>query len=122
MLCIHKHPNDLSSVCAWVEELRCHPYNPVVIFKPQGEASSQTSSTALTDDTFLLGMQTEYQCDAMRYHGTKVICMDSTDGTNVYDFSLVTIIVVDSYGEGLPVAWALTNHEDTAVLVEFLRN
>ena len=47
--------------------------------------------------------------------------MDSTHGTNVYDFMLVSILVVDSYGEGLPVAWALTNHEDTTVLVEFLR-
>ena len=47
--------------------------------------------------------------------------MDSTHGTNVYDFSLVSIIVVDSYGEDLPVAWALTNHEDTTILVEFLK-
>ena len=82
MRCIQKHPNDLLSVCAWVEELQCHPYIPVVIFKPQGEASSQTSSMVLTEDTFLLGIQTEYQCDAMRYHGAKVVCMDSTHGTN----------------------------------------
>ena len=46
---------------------------------------------------------------------------DSTHGTNVYDFLLVSIMVVDSYGEGLPVAWALTNHEDTTVLTEFLK-
>jgi len=69
----------------------------------------------------LLGIQTEYQCDAMQYHGAKVICMDSMHGTNVYDFMLVSIIVVDNYGEGLPVAWALTNHEVATVLVEFLK-
>jgi len=70
-----------------------------VIFKPQGEAFSQTSSMAFTEDTCLLGIQTEYQCNAMRYHGAKVVCMDSTHGTNVYDFSLLSIIVVDSYGK-----------------------
>ena len=69
----------------------------------------------------MLGIQTEYQCDAMRYHGGKVVCMDSTHGTNVYDFLLEPIMVVDSYGEGLPVAWALTNHEDVTVLTEFLK-
>ena len=46
--------------------------------------------------------------------------MDSTHGTNVYDFLLISIVVVDDHGEGLPVAWAITNHETTTVLEEFL--
>ena len=38
------------------------------------------------------------------------ICMDATHGTNVwFDF-----------GEGLPVAWAISNREDATMLVEFL--
>lgn len=80
----------------------------------------QEYSSSLTRDTFLLGIQTEYQQDAMRYHGNKLICMDSTHGTNLYDFLLISVIVIDEYGEGLPVAWALSNHEDTAVLVVHL--
>ena len=66
--CAQKHPNDLSSVCAWVEELRCHPYNPVVIFKPQGETCSQTSSSALGENTFcwVYKLNTSVmQCDIM---------------------------------------------------------
>jgi hypothetical protein len=38
--------------------------------------------------------------------GTNIICVDTTYSTNVYDFKLMTIMVVDEYGEGVPVAWA----------------
>ena len=31
------------------------------------------------------------------------------------------ISIVDNYGEGIPVAWALANRVDTAMLVEFLK-
>ena len=47
--------------------------------------------------------------------------MDSTHGTNHYDFYLTTLLIVDEWGEGVPVAWLVSNHETTAVLVEFLK-
>ena len=28
-----------------------------------------------------------------------------THGTNSYDFNLVTVLVVDEFGEGYPIAW-----------------
>ena len=28
--------------------------------------------------------------------------MDATHGTNMYNFYLITVLVVDEYGEGLP--------------------
>ena len=31
------HTNDQTSVCAWAEELHSLPYNPILLFKPQGE-------------------------------------------------------------------------------------
>ena len=46
--------------------------------------------------------------------------MDSTHGTSHYDFYLTTLLIVDEWGEGVPVAWLVSNHETTAVLVEFL--
>ena len=52
--------------------------------------------------------------------GSEVVCMDSTHGTNVYDFYLVTILDLDDYGEGVPVAWLITNHEDTSAVRQFL--
>jgi len=120
--CVQKNPNDLMSVFTWVQELKSLPYNPIVVFKPQEEESSlHIPSGSLTNNTFLLGIQTEYQRDAMQHYGNKLICMDSTHGTNIYDFLLISIIVVDDYGEGLPVAWAISNHEDTCVLLHFLQ-
>lgn len=66
----------------------------------------------LSEDSFLLGLQTEYQQDMMRKFGNKCICIGATHGTTMYDFLLVTIMVLDDYSEGIPVAWATTNSED----------
>ena len=50
------------------------------------------------------------------------ICADTTHGTNHYDFNLLTLLVVDEYGEGIPVGWMISNREDTLVIVEFLKS
>ena len=52
--------------------------------------------------------------------GRNVICMDSTHGTNAYQFLLISVIVLDDYGEGIPMAWAISNKEDTGTLVQHL--
>ena len=52
----------------------------------------------------------------MKQYGNNIICVDTTHGTNHYDFNVFTIMVVDDYGEGLPVAWAITNTEDACIL------
>ena len=54
-------------------------------------------------------------------YGNKRFCIDATHGTNAYDFNLITVLVVDSFGEGLPVAWAIAHGEDVTILVEFLK-
>ncbi len=67
-----------------------------------------------------LGLQTEFQKDAMQRYGNNVIMMDATHSTTQYDFLLITISVIDEFGAGLPVAWAISNREDTAALIESL--
>ena len=47
--------------------------------------------------------------------------MDDTHSTNVSDFNLITVLVIDDHGEGIPVAWALANRTDAAMLREFLK-
>lgn len=47
--------------------------------------------------------------------------MDATHSTTKYDFLLITIMVIDDYGEGVPVAWAISYSEDTTLLVEYLK-
>eukprot|EP00794_Sanderia_malayensis_P011705 gene11705-12923_t len=94
---MEKDSSDTQSVHYWVNELRKGDYNPVLIYKPQG-----TDGYDLPKDDFLLGIQTQYQLEHLMKHGGKVICMDATHGTNQYDFLLISILVVDDYGEGLP--------------------
>ena len=117
---VTKHKNDHTSTCAWVEELQNLTYNPVIIFKPQGVEQSDNVDN-LSKDDFLLGLQTEFQRDAMQRYGNSAIMMDATHSTTQYDFLLITIFVVDEHGSGLPVAWAISNREDTTLLTEFLK-
>ena len=102
---IQRHENDHFSVCAWVQEMEQIDYNPVTLFKAQGVEGNGK----LKKEDFIIGIQTEFQKDLM---GGNIICMDATHGTNVYDFQLITVLVVDSLGEGIPVAWAISNSED----------
>ena len=48
---ITKHSNDHMSTCPWVEEMKTSSYNPVLIFKPQGEEQSETMNN-LSIDSF----------------------------------------------------------------------
>ena len=36
---------------------------------------------------------------------------------NMYAFMLISVLVIDEYGEGIPVACAITNREDTTILI-----
>ena len=51
-----------------------------------------------------------------------MICVDATHSTNMYDFLLITVLVIDIFGEGAPAAWAISNKEDTATLSVFLKH
>ena len=55
----------------------------------------------------------------MRQLGSNVICVDTTHGTNIYDFYLISVLVVDEFGEGMPVVRAILNREDGCVLTQF---
>ena len=71
----------------------------------------------LAPNDFVLGIQTHLQVDILKKFGPRrVVCIDATHGTNGYDFSLITVIVIDEYGEGYPVAWCIS---DLALLQHF---
>ena len=48
-----------------------------------------------------------------------MVCVDATQGTNAYEFKLITLLVVDEHEEGFPVAWCIANREDRVLLIEF---
>ena len=75
------------------------------MFKPQGIEQSESMNDLAKDD-FILALQTEFQRGAMMRYGSKVILIDATHDTTQYDFQLISVLVIDDFGEGLPVAWA----------------
>jgi hypothetical protein len=38
----------------------------------------------------MLGIQTQFQRDLYQTYGSTLLCIDSTHGTNEYDFKLIT--------------------------------
>ena len=113
-----RHKDDATSVGLWVEEMKRSDNNPVLLYKAQGEKDS-----FLHKDDFVLALQTPFQAYMLKTFGNgKVVCIDSTHGTNAYDFSLTTVVVVDELGEGYPVAWCLSNRTDTELLTHFFQS
>ena len=114
---IERHANDYTSVQAWVEECKTLDYNPIVVFKQQGNEQNDDTDD-LGQNDFLLVIQTEFQRDMMTNFGDNIICVDATYRTNIYDFNLITVMVLDKYGKGIPMAWAVCNREDMCALVQ----
>ena len=118
ILGVEKHSNDYVSILAWVTEMQWQDFNPVLYFKQQGTEDAENS---IGKDDFLLCIQTQFQLEMLKAHGSSVICVDSTHGTNMYDFLLITVLVSDEFGEGLPIAWTISNKEDTETLTVFMK-
>ncbi|XP_050314956.1 uncharacterized protein LOC126749312 isoform X2 [Anthonomus grandis grandis] len=113
-----KDPNDAISIAMWVDEMQKSEKNPVILYKKQGELDSGLS---LKKEDFLLGIMTRCQGQMLQKFGSGgIICMDATHGTNPYDFNLITVLVVDDYGEGFPVGFLFANREDYVVLKYFI--
>ena len=111
-----RHKDDATSVSMWVEEMKSKEC--VLLYKPQGE-QSEACHTLLPND-FILAIQTNLQAEMLKKFGPgKVVCIDATHGTNGYDFSLITLIVIDEFGEGYPVAWCISNTTDLTLLLHF---
>ena len=114
-----RHKDDATSVRIWVEEMKATDANPVILYKPQGDRQPHNCNN-LSDRDFVIAIQTPLQADIMKRLGNgRVICVDGTHGTNGYDFTLITVIVIDEYGEGFPVAWCISNREDQFLLINF---
>ena len=65
-----------------------------------------TSTTRRND--FCLAIQTPLQATMMTTFGNNILCIDSTRKTTGYDFPLITILVIDEFGERYPVAWCFS--------------
>lgn len=73
----------------------------------------------LHQEDFMVVVQSPIQKRMLQQFGAKVVCVDSTDGTTGYNFNLTTLMIIDEFGSGFPVAWCLSNHEDTTFMTLF---
>ncbi len=69
-------------------------YNPILLYKQQGEEPSQECKM-LNNQDILLVIQTEFQKEILIKHGSSGVCIDATYNVNNYDFHLIIILVLD---------------------------
>ena len=111
-----RHENDQQSVLSWINEWNNDSNNPITYYKLQGD---KDETFDLEIDDFMLVIQTESQKYIYNLFANKGICCDSTHGTTGYDFTLTSLLVIDEYGEGIPVAWCISNHENFKFMKTF---
>ena len=116
---IQRHSNDQESVHSWLTEWGNSDRNPGLFYKLQGQEYVDKEDLNLNKNDFLIVIQSPFQRHMAEKFAHKGVCCDATHGTTAYDFKLTTLLVVDEFGEGFPVAWCLSNHEDFTHLCVF---
>ena len=110
------HENDAISVRLWVEKMADSEDNPVLYFKEQGKRDNN-SFLAISD--FQIVLMSKFQLKMLKEFVNEKICIDSTHGTNTYDFSLTTLLTVDEFGAGFSMSFCVSNRTDARAMKNF---
>ncbi|XP_077542029.1 uncharacterized protein LOC144154804 [Haemaphysalis longicornis] len=113
------HPDDATSVKMWVEAMKAQDEPVVRLYKQQGE---QWKDNTFSKEDFALALMTELQEEMLNEYGSGIVCVDSTHGTNSYDFQLTTLLVLDEYKKGVPVAHLIRNRTNGKTLKAFFES
>ena len=115
------YKNDADSVAAWITRMKETEGSETLVryIKFQG----QEDDSGLKADDFMLILMSEAQlAGLMQFCGPmKQAALDSTHGTNAYDFQLTTLMGIDEHGEGFPCAFCYSNRVDEFAMRIFLR-
>ena len=115
---IMQHANDAESVAAWVANQQTG--DPMVRYvKFPGEEDKERG---LSGQDFMLIIMSAAQIAGLNqlYRPMCEVALDSTHGTNAYDYQLTTLMVVDEHGEGFPAAFCFSNRIDESAMRIFL--
>ena len=110
-------PDDATSVCNLVEMWKRKDNdaaNPVRYFKPQGVEDTYTcekENSEYCKKDFLLVWQTEAQAQFMA-DNPRIVCVDGTHGLTKYGFTLLSVCVINVFGQGLVCGHGITNREN----------
>ena len=105
--------NDAFSVDLWVQEGQNSEENPVLYYKHQG-----IEQGVLTKQDFCLIVMNTFQRQMLRSFPS-IITVDGTHGLNAYDFEMTTLMVINKFHHGFPVATMFSNRKDTIIQTIF---
>ncbi|KAH7956842.1 hypothetical protein HPB52_012840 [Rhipicephalus sanguineus] len=107
--------NDHVSVQLWVERMHTRRDNPVLFFKHRGQPDrpdilDRLPENLLKEQDFLLAIMTAPQLELLRTLGTNRVS---------FNYQLVTVLCVDEFGAGFPVAYCISNRTDEKAMATF---
>ncbi|XP_065842625.1 uncharacterized protein [Oscarella lobularis] len=73
----------------------------------------------MEEQEFFLVIQSQHQRQLYRQYASRIVCVDSTHGTNAYDYKLITMMVCDDWGQGKTVAWCISSRETSICFTKF---
>ncbi|XP_064469189.1 uncharacterized protein LOC135383797 [Ornithodoros turicata] len=112
------HDDESESVKKLVHRLDESEQSPILLFKPSGVPSGPDLPRIIEDD-FILVMQTPEQREQLLTFGAEVICVHAVPGAHSCKYTLITLLVSNSAGDGAPVAWCLTTADITSSIFTF---
>lgn len=86
-------------------------------YKKVGESNSDTTEgekSLLTSKDFVLVLQSETQAEIHK-ENPRILCADSTHGVTGYLFYLLSLLVINRFGVGFIIAWAICSKENALV-------
>lgn len=116
------HRDDEQSILQWaMTEAEKTENKSLLYYKPPG--CSDKYGVIGKEDVFLAIMSPSQVEMALKNLSLpdKIVCMDSTHGLNQYSFLLVSLLTIDSFGQGYPVAHLYSNKETKKVLELFFK-
>lgn len=114
---IQRHPTDAASIQLWVEECKKRPEsNPVLYFKEQ-DVDDPLKRFEKKD--YVLIIMSKFQKEMLSKFGFDKICIDGTHGTNSYEFTLHTLLIIDEFNNRCPVAFCISNSKTQVLYKTF---
>lgn len=108
-----RHENDSMIVNIWVQGMMDKgDESPILYYKEQGKYDNLS---CFTKADFCLIIMTKFQSELLLKFGCDKICIDGTHGLNGYNFQLYSLVVVDEFGNGYPVAFCFSNKSDAVL-------
>ncbi|XP_038070595.1 uncharacterized protein LOC119739654 isoform X2 [Patiria miniata] len=111
---VQKHVNEKDSVLAWILQWEAAEENPVLFYKLPG--LNPDLNLDLFAEDYIVILQSPFQKHMAQKLASRGVWCDSTQGTNVYDFHLMTLMALNEFGEGFPMAWCISNREDESTI------